>query len=103
MEIHDDGTFRVADKQADLKEAVNDAHPGSQEEWTYDGMVMTMQALESGVGERYTWTPNDAGVYFVRRAGDDLDKLKFEVIDDQCGSRMGGMMWGHWKPVTPET
>ncbi|MFN2278268.1 MAG: nuclear transport factor 2 family protein, partial [Candidatus Promineifilaceae bacterium] len=23
----------------------------------------------------------------------------FEVIDDPCGARMGGMMWGNWKPV----
>jgi hypothetical protein len=34
MEIHDDRAFQVAEKQAGLKEAANEAHPGSQEEWT---------------------------------------------------------------------
>lgn len=65
--------------------------------------TMTMQALEPGVGEGYTCTPDEVGVYFVRWEGDDLDRLKFEVINDPCGVRMGGMMWGLWKPVTLET
>jgi ketosteroid isomerase-like protein len=99
MELRENGTCRVADKQADLKEPVGEAHPGSQEEWTYDGMVMTMRATEPGVGEGYSCTPDEVGVYLVRWGGDDRDKLKFEVIDDPCGARMGGMMWGNWKPV----
>ncbi|MFN2107593.1 MAG: nuclear transport factor 2 family protein, partial [Candidatus Promineifilaceae bacterium] len=97
MELRENGTSRVADKRADLKEPVGEAHPGSQEEWTYDGMVMTMRATEPGVGEGYSCTPDEVGVYLVRWGGDDRDKLKFEVIDDPCGARMGGMMWGNWK------
>lgn len=103
MEIRDDGTLRVADKQEHLGEPVSETHQGSQEEWTYDGMVMTMRATEPGVGEGYSCTPDEVGVYFVRWAGDDLDSLKFEFIEDPCGARMGGMLWGHWKPVADET
>jgi hypothetical protein len=32
--------------------------------------TMTMQALEPGVGEGYTCTPDEVGVYFVRWEGD---------------------------------
>jgi ketosteroid isomerase-like protein len=103
MEIRENGTVRVADKQDDLSQPVSEENPGSQEEWTYDGMVMTMRATEPGVGEGYTCTPDEVGVYLVRWAGDDLNNLKFEVIEDPCGARMGGMMWGQWKPVEEES
>ena len=73
MELSDDGTCRVADKQVDLSQPVSEENPGSQEEWNYDGMVMTLQALEPGVGEGYTCTPDQVGVYYVRWAGDDGD------------------------------
>lgn len=101
MQFNDDGTSRVANKVGDLAEPVSETHPGGLEAWTYDGMVMTMQALEPGVGEGYTCTPDELGIYLVRWAGDDLDRLKFEAVADQCGARFGGMMWGLWKPVTP--
>jgi ketosteroid isomerase-like protein len=99
IQFNDDGTSRVANNLEDLSEPLSEVHPGSLEAWTYDGMVMTFQALEPGVGEGYTCTPDEVGVYLVRWAGADLDQLKFEPIDDPCGARMGGMMWGNWKPV----
>lgn len=99
LQFNDDGTARLANNVADLVEPLSEAHPGSLEAWTYDGMVMTLQVLEPAVGEGYTCTPDEVGVYLVRWAGDDLDQLKFEPLDDPCGARMGGMMWGNWKPV----
>ncbi|MBC8504951.1 MAG: nuclear transport factor 2 family protein [Anaerolineales bacterium] len=100
MQINEDGTLRVAGKTADLDLPVSEDHPGSFEEWSYDGMVMTMRAIEA-IGEGTSCTPVQVGVYFVRWAGDDQDRLKFEPIDDPCGSRYGGMQWGNWKSISP--
>jgi len=100
MKINEDGTLRVAGKTADLDLSVSEEHPGSLEEWSFDGMVVTLRAVEA-IGEGTNCTPDQVGVYFVRWAGPDKDRLKFEPIDDACGSRRGGMQWGNWAPVTP--
>ena len=100
MQINEDGTLRVAGRTADLDLPVSEEHPGSQEEWSYDGMVITIRAVEA-IGEGTNCTPGQVGVYFVRWAGSDKDRLKFEPIDDPCGARRGGMQWGNWAPVTP--
>jgi hypothetical protein len=102
MQFNEDGTLRVADKIADLSEPVSEDHPGRSQKWTYDGMVITFQEPSTGIGEGYTGcTPDQVGVYFVRWAGEDLDRLKYEPIDDPCGTRRGGMQWGNWSPVSP--
>lgn len=99
MQINDDGTLRVASNTADLDLPVSKEHPGSLEKWSYDGMALTMEIVESaGKG---TCSPGQAGAYFVRWAGDNLDRLKFEPIYEECSSRRGGMQWGNWTPVSP--
>lgn len=98
MQINEDGTLRVAGKIADLDLPVTEEHPGSLEEWSYDGMVMTLQAVEA-IGEGTNCTPDQVGYYFVRWAGSNNDRLKFEPIEDPCGSRYGGMQWGNWAHV----
>jgi len=100
IQFNDDQTFRMATKIADLDMPVNEDHPGSLEMWTYDGMVMTMQAVEA-VGEGGNCTPEQVGIYFVKWAGNDLDRLKFEPIVDPCAARNGGMQYGNWASVTP--
>lgn len=102
IQFNEDGVLRAADKIADLENSVvDDEHPGSTQTWTYDGMVITFQGVE-GVGEGYTGcTPEDVGLYFVKWAGNDLDKLRFTVIDDPCPTRLMGMQWGNWTPVSP--
>jgi hypothetical protein len=96
-----DGTLRVADRIADLSEPVSEAHPGSDQVWTYDGMVITFQGV-AGAGEGYTRCgPDQVGVYLVRWAGEDLDRLKFEPLADECGDRRGGMQWGNWRRIEP--
>jgi hypothetical protein len=99
MQINEDQTLRVANKMVDLDVPVSDEHPGSFENWTYDGMVITFQA-EQAVGQGYSCTPDQVGVYFVKWAGTDLDRLKFKVIEDPCNARKGGMQYGPWAPVT---
>ena len=101
LQINEDGTLRVADRIEDLSEPVSEEHPGSKQVWTYDGMVITFQGIE-GAGEGYVGDNCDQiGAYFVRWAGPDLDRLKFKPIEDPCGSRYGGMMWGNWAPISP--
>ena len=99
MQFNEDGTLRVANKLTDLDLPVSTDHPGSLEIWSYDGMVITMEIVES-VGEG-SCSPGQVGYYFVRWAGDDLNRLKFEPIEDPCGARYGGMMWGNWSSVSP--
>ena len=102
IQFNEDGTLRVAGKVDDLDLPVSEAHPGSNQKWTYDGMVITFQETEPGVGEGFEGcTTDQVGVYFVRWAGEDLDRLKFEPIEDECGARYGGMMWGNWASVSP--
>lgn len=60
-----------------------------------------MQAVDTDVGEGYSCTPDQAGIYFVKWAGDNLDRLKFEAIDDQCATRKVGMQWGNWTSASP--
>lgn len=100
IQFNQDGTFRMATKAADLDSPVSEEQPGSLELWTYDGMMMTIQAVETA-GEGSTCTPDQVGAYFVRWAGEDLDRLKFEPIEDPCGARIGGLQWGNWTPVSP--
>ena len=101
LKLNEDGTARVADKLDDLDQPVSEEHPGSDQVWTYDGMVITFQGT-AGVGEGYEGcTADQVGVYLVKWAGEDLDRLKFEPIEDDCGARYGGMMWGNWAPVSP--
>lgn len=100
IQFNEDGTFRVASKLDDLDMPVSEENPGSIENWSYDGMVITMQAVETA-GESSSCTPDQVGVYYVRWAGENRDRLKFEPIDDPCGARYGGMQWGNWAPVTP--
>jgi hypothetical protein len=100
MKINADGTLRVADKIADLDIPISEEHPGSIQKWMHDGMVFTAQGSE-GVGEGYAGcTPEQVGVYFVKWAGNDLDRLRFTVIDDPCATRLMGMQWGNWAPVS---
>lgn len=100
MQINEDGTLRVAGKVADLDLPVSEEHPGSLEEWSYDGMVITMRAVEA-IGEGTNCTPDQVGLYYLRWAGVNKDRLKFEPIDDPCGARKGGMLWGNWAPLSP--
>jgi hypothetical protein len=100
MKINQDGTLRVAGKLDDLDLPVSDEHPGSLEEWSYDGMVITVRAIEA-IGEGTNCTPDQVGLYFIRWAGEDNDRLKFEPIDDPCGARRGGLQWGNWASVNP--
>lgn len=101
MQINEDGTLRVADRIDDLSEPISEEHPGSKQVWTYDGMVITFQGIE-GAGEGYVGDNCDQiGAYFVKWAGPDLDRLRFKPIEDPCGSRYGGMMWGNWALVSP--
>lgn len=103
MKINADGTLRVADKIADLDMPISEEHPGAIHKWTHDGMVFTIQGVE-GAGEGYagtSCTPEDAGFYFLKWAGNDLDRLRFTVIDDPCADRLMGMQWGNWAPVSP--
>lgn len=101
IQYNADGTLRIADKITDLSEPVSEEHPGSDQVWTYDGMVITFQGV-TGAGEGYTsCSPDQVGVYFVRWAGENLDRLKFEPIEDDCGARRGGMQWGNWSRIEP--
>ena len=105
MKINTDGTLRVADKIADLDMPISEEHPGNKQIWAYDGMVITFQGTgeaAEGATEGYTsCTEKDIGIYFVKWAGNDLDRLRFSVIDDPCATRLMGMQWGNWAPVTP--
>jgi len=99
IRFNEDGTARVANKVDDLDEVLSVEHPGSLEAWTYDGMVLSLDVIEAvGAG---SCKPGQVGLYFVRWAGDDLDRLKFEPIVDDCGRRYGGMMWGNWSRMSP--
>jgi hypothetical protein len=99
IKFNDDNTLRVALKTADLNAPPSEEQPGSVQNWTYDGMVITFQGV-AGAGEGFdTCTPEQVGVYFVKWAGSDLDRLKFEPIVDECGERYGGMQWGNWSRV----
>ncbi len=100
MQINEDGTFRVGSKIDDLTEPVSEEHPGSLEEWTFDGMVMTVRAIEA-LGEGTDCTPDQVGVYLIRWAGEDKDRLKFEKLDDACASRGMGLQWNNWAPISP--
>lgn len=102
IKFKEDGVLRAADKIVDLEmSVVDDEHPGSTQTWAYDGMVITFQGVE-GVGEGYTGcTPEDVGLYFLKWAGNDLDQLRFTVIEDPCATRLMGMQWGNWTPVSP--
>lgn len=100
IQFFDDGTLRVANTINDLSEPISEEHPGSSQVWTYDGMVITMEEIE-GIGEGYSSECVGQGLYYVRWAGPDMDRLKFEPIEDPCGSRYGGMQWGNWAPVNP--
>lgn len=103
MKIDPDGTLRVADKITDLDLPISAEHPGATQKWTHDGMVFTIQGVDA-VGEGYastSCTTEDVGVYFVKWAGNDLDRLRFTVIADPCADRMMGMQWGNWAPVSP--
>jgi hypothetical protein len=100
MKFNEDQTFRMAIKTADLDSPVSVDQQGSSGEWTYNGMVMTMQDLEID-GEVGKCTPDQVGVYFVKWAGNDLDRLKFKPIVDPCAARNGGMQYGNWARVTP--
>jgi len=105
MRINADGTARAADKIADLDMPVSEEHPGATFLWTYDGMVITFQGAgdaAEGATEGFTaCAPDQVGVYFVKWAGNDLDRLRFTVIDDPCATRLMGMQWGNWAPVLP--
>ena len=105
IKFDEDGTMRAADKIADLDMPISEEHPGSTHIWTYDGMVITFQGTgeaAEGTSEGYTsCTPDQVGVYFVKWAGNDLDRLRFLVIDDPCATRLMGMQWGNWAPVSP--
>jgi hypothetical protein len=100
IQFNEDGTLRVADKIADLSMPVDQDHPGSFENWSYDGMVIAMQVDDAGIGEGYPCTPEQTGLYFVRWAGENNDRLKFKAIVDPCISRLVGMEWGNWAPVS---
>jgi hypothetical protein len=102
MKINEDGTVRIADKIDDLAEPVSEEHPGSLGTWTYDGMVFTFQEhLESAGEEHEGLCDGQVGIYLVRWAASDGDRLRFEPIEDPCGTRNGGMQWGNWAPITP--
>jgi hypothetical protein len=100
MEINTDGTLRVADKITDLDMPVSEEHPGSIQKWTHDGMVFTIQETSPGIGEGYTGCTEEVGIYFVKWTGNELDRLRFTVIEDTCANRMMGMQWGNWAPVS---
>ncbi len=101
IQFREDSTVRAADKIADLDMPVSEEHPGSIQSWAYDGMVVTLQGSEPAFGEGYTsCTSEDVGLYFVKWAGNDLDRLRFTVIDDPCADRLMGMQWGNWVPVS---
>jgi hypothetical protein len=99
MKINQDGTARVAYKLDDLDAPVDADHPGSLEEWTYDGMVMTMQVIKVFQEDGSGCSPDELGVYYIRWAGVDGDRLKFKPISDECGDRRGGLQWGDWRAV----
>lgn len=102
LQFNEGGTVRAADKIADLEMPVSEEHPGSIQSWAYDGMVVTLQGDEPAFGEGYTGCgPEDVGLYFVKWAGNDLDQLRFTVIEDPCANRLMGMQWGNWNPVSP--
>jgi len=64
--------------------------------------VVTLQGDEPAFGEGYTGCgPEGVGLYFVKWAGNDLDQLRFTVIEDPCANRLMGMQWGNWNPVSP--
>jgi hypothetical protein len=100
MQINDDGTLRVASKLDDLDAPIDEAHPGSLEAWSYDGMVMTLEIIEA-IGEGTDCAPGEVGTYYIRWAGEAGDRLKFKPIEDTCFTRLGGMQWGNWTPVSP--
>jgi hypothetical protein len=104
FKFNEDGTLRVADKLADLDMPLSEEHPGSIQNWTYDGMVITLTGIAGveGTTEGYSnCTPEDVGSYLVRWKGADLDHLRFSVIDDPCATRKMGMQWGNLKPIEP--
>lgn len=106
LQFKEDGTVRAADKIADLDMPVSEEYPGSIQKWAHDGMVFTIQGVEGSeaVGEGYaseSCTAEHVGVYFVKWAGNDLDRLRFTVIEDPCANRLMGMQWGNWVPVSP--
>jgi len=105
IKFNEDGTLRAADKIADLDMPISEEHPGATFTWAYDGMVITLQGTgeaAEGTSEGYTsCTPDDVGFYFVKWAGNDLDRLRFSVIDDPCATRLMGMQWGNWASVSP--
>jgi hypothetical protein len=98
MKFDEDHTYRMAIKTSDLDSPVRVDQPGSFGEWTYDGMVMTMVDVEID-GEVGKCTPDQVGVFFVKWAGTDLDRLKFKLIEDPCAARAGGMQYGNWARV----
>ncbi len=100
IQFNEDGTFRMASRLDDLDLPVSEDHPGSLENWSYDGMVMTVRAVETA-GESSSCTPDQVGTYYVRWAGENRDRLKFEPMEDPCGARNGGMQWGNWAAVAP--
>jgi hypothetical protein len=104
IKFNEDGTLRVADKIPDLDMPISEEHPGATFTWAYDGMAITFQGTgeaAEGTSEGYTsCTPDQVGVYFVKWAGNDLDRLRFSVIDDPCATRLMGMQWGNWAPVS---
>lgn len=101
LQFKEDGTVRAADKIADLDMPVSEEYPGSIQKWMYDGMVFTIQGNSPGIGEGYTGCTEDVGIYFVKWSGNDLDRLRFTVIEDTCANRLMGMQWGNWVPVSP--
>ncbi len=99
MQINEDGTARVADKIDDLSDPVGEEHPGSLEEWSYDGMVMTIRVIKAIGGG--ACTPDQVGIYLIRWAGADKDRLKSDKMDDPCAQRGMGLQWNNWAPISP--
>ena len=105
LQFKEDGTVRAADKIADLDMPVSEEYPGSIQKWAHDGMVFMIQGVEGteAIGEGYaseSCTAAQVGVYFVKWAGNDLDRLRFTVIEEPCANRLMGMQWGNWVPVS---
>jgi hypothetical protein len=100
MQINGDGTLRIAYKKDDLDLPISEEHPGTLEEWTYDGMVISIRLVEA-MGDENHCTPDQVGLYYVKWAGSEKDRLQFDSIEDPCGTRNGGLQWGNWAPVNP--
>jgi hypothetical protein len=102
IQFNEDGTSRVADKIPDLSAPVDEEHPGVLEAWTYDGMVITFQSIAcAGEDCPAEESCGQVGVFFVKWAGEDLDRLRFKAIDDPCAARRLGLQYGDWAPVSP--